>query len=1550
MANLTRNFTLGKMNKMVDERLIPNGEYVDALNIRMGSTEGAEIGVIENSKGNLVVTNLQVDGIELSSSAKCIGAFEDGAFETIYWMVHDPAFTDSNTGKLDLIVSWNSNNGIVVYHIISKDDGGGINTTLNFNDKYLFTGIDKIENLFFFTDNLNPPRKINTIKNYADPLPSGVDGFAYNDILVIKQPPLAAPKLELLNTGTEQVFLEERFVCFAYRYKYEDDEYSATSQFTSPAFSPKNYMLSPDSYLNEGMTNFYNTAEITFNTGGPLIIGVDLLFKEASSSVIKVIEKLDKNKQGYSDYQDVVYSFSNSKIFTILPEAEILRLYDNVPLLAKAETLMGNRMMYGNYTEGYDLITKDFNPVRLDYTIEKKLESFDEIEIDSDTENFTYSIGHIPEFVIDSGLSIDLSNVEFIPGAVIEIEITFTHNSFTFPTGVAPSYTNGTQNFSFRFDILDTYSSVYEWASSAITTGQVGTSLPGGNIEPIATRNNGSTMTDQFNRLFSEYLDTLQIYQSGITAAEQAIDMVALPGINTIWLWFPAIQYEDPAIPQTVTEYFKISSVNVSYSKVASGPSLHSNRGYEVGIVYMDEFNRSTPALVSQYNTAQFICDDSDTLNSVIANIPTSQVAPIWASNYKFVIKPDRESYETIFSNVFFTDPATRITHFLLQGESAAKITKGQRLIVKRDSGGPTSDCEYATVLDKEAQLSDFLEIPSETNSNINVKIPAGVYMAIKANSFNVSNSENAIIDYGCKNSEKIWNGLKTTTETLVKYLVGLRIPDPAIAGSEYTDYTIPAGSRVTFKIRAKTDKGDDEQLWKLEPTTAFASKDYNNFMEWFEGDNIISVLQLGQYIHGTTEGCEPNGWGIKYLGLYTVLPEWWGVNVPFDRCNIQCLFYRTPENALQFWFFNPAGYLKPQNLKVCISVMRAEDTCVFESEPLDAAPDVWYEGSETFGIVKEDDICDFTVVNDDGNDVVFNYLDSNNLPQQIIVEGQRNGVATTVNFTGKCGTAVISASTPPITPANVVLTWVSIPSGTHLGNVQNQIFSTGQPAICDTGLFNCYSFGNGVESYKIRDSVIGKDFNLGNRVTTTQALDYSRVVRGADITYSGVYNDESNINRLNEFNSGLLNFKALEESFGPIQKLFARETDVLTLQEDKISYVLAGKNLLSDAGAGNLLTTVPMVLGTQVARIEEFGISHNPESFAQWGPDKYFTDAKRGAVLKLSGTSAQNDSLETVSGYGMRTWFRDLFNTQFETQKLGGFDPYMNEYVITSNQELIPVDKACVACGVSQQIIVTQENGFDACFEMGDTVGPVEITWDVASVVGTFDVVISYNGVDYSALGETASGSLIVNKNVISLTEINVAITSTNTVTLTLNVPCPESESITVIEVVATTANEASLNIHTQFRYIDGSFVSPLTSNFVNFNLGTTNPIVSYYNSVIGQQGQGAIPTTGSTVFMAWNKIIGGTAVWENSSNKFRWFRSPINYANTPQSIANLITASNALVTDTSQQPNYYASGFTMPSGNTGDFLYLIWDLRKPTLIDLCASTTLENSCCLCY
>ena len=58
MAKLTRNFIAGKMNKVVDERVLPEGEYVDGMNVRMGSTENSEIGVIEKTKGHLPRTSL----------------------------------------------------------------------------------------------------------------------------------------------------------------------------------------------------------------------------------------------------------------------------------------------------------------------------------------------------------------------------------------------------------------------------------------------------------------------------------------------------------------------------------------------------------------------------------------------------------------------------------------------------------------------------------------------------------------------------------------------------------------------------------------------------------------------------------------------------------------------------------------------------------------------------------------------------------------------------------------------------------------------------------------------------------------------------------------------------------------------------------------------------------------------------------------------------------------------------------------------------------------------------------------------------------------------------------------------------------------------------------------------------------------------------------------------------------------------------------------------------------------------------------------------------
>ena len=54
MAELKRVFSKAIMNKDVDERLVPNGQYRDANNIEISTSEGAEIGTVQTLFGNTV--------------------------------------------------------------------------------------------------------------------------------------------------------------------------------------------------------------------------------------------------------------------------------------------------------------------------------------------------------------------------------------------------------------------------------------------------------------------------------------------------------------------------------------------------------------------------------------------------------------------------------------------------------------------------------------------------------------------------------------------------------------------------------------------------------------------------------------------------------------------------------------------------------------------------------------------------------------------------------------------------------------------------------------------------------------------------------------------------------------------------------------------------------------------------------------------------------------------------------------------------------------------------------------------------------------------------------------------------------------------------------------------------------------------------------------------------------------------------------------------------------------------------------------------------------
>ena len=134
---------------------------------------------------------------------------------------------------------------------------------------------------------------------------------------------------------------------------------------------------------------------------------------------------------------------------------------------------------------------------------------------------------------------------------------------------------------------------------------------------------------------------------------------------------------------------------------------------------------------------------------------------------------------------------------------------------------------------------------------------------------------------------------------------------------------------------------------------------------------------------------------------------------------------------------------------------------------------------------------------------------------------------------------------------------------------------------------------------------------------------------------------------------------KEVNPTYGSIQKLHARDTDLITLCEDKVLQILANKDAVFNADGDPQLVSTNRVLGQVKPFVGEYGISKNPESFASESYRAYFTDKSRGAVIRLS-----KDGLTPISDHGMKDWFRD--NLKLADTLIGSYDSYNKEYNIT--------------------------------------------------------------------------------------------------------------------------------------------------------------------------------------------------------------------------------------------------------------------------------------------
>ena len=353
MAESKRTFVAGKMNMDIDERMLPDGQYRSASNITIEATGGSNMGAVQNALGNERLFNVadflsKFKGITITG-AKTIGAVKYEPLSLLYWFVTADQFDgifeyNQKTNKTSLIL-------------------GSTTNQLNFDPLALITGVNYIYSdegsYLFWTDNLNPPRRINItrVREYS------VDDTRIDiDIDVVLRPPLNSPSILLKKDGDGVLSnnLEEKFIYFSYRYKYIDNEFSSMAPFSSVSFNAKALSFDPNTGDNIGMLNNNNVVEIGFETGNQFVKEIQILARDTRSLNVMIVENLNKDSLNLLDDSTSTFLFRNNKIYATLTSDQVTRMFDNVPLKALAQDIVGNRLVYGNYLQFRDVSNLDY--------------------------------------------------------------------------------------------------------------------------------------------------------------------------------------------------------------------------------------------------------------------------------------------------------------------------------------------------------------------------------------------------------------------------------------------------------------------------------------------------------------------------------------------------------------------------------------------------------------------------------------------------------------------------------------------------------------------------------------------------------------------------------------------------------------------------------------------------------------------------------------------------------------------------------------------------------------------------------------------------------------------------------------------------------------------------------------------------------------------------------------------------------------------------------------------------------------------------------------
>jgi len=404
MAENKNSFLGARMNKDIDGRLTPSNEYRNAVNVSVTRSEAADVGTLQNVLGNKKIRDFNVVSGDAGMGLQCIGTLADATNNRLFMFLTNynditPLGTYSATAK----------NYIYVYNNLIDDAVLLVEGAfLNFSISRPILAVNILEDLLFWTDNRNQPRRINISRAATASYYTTEDQISVSKpspvypISLHKELPLSPGVFEttmqnvteeFLPNGVQNpyyepnyvgdsTYLEDRFVRFSYRFVFEDGEYSIIAPFTQIAYVPKqdgyflykpplNGTAEPEkddesaayrSTIVSFMQNKVNKITLRIVLPGPAntlnslfkISEIEILYKDASELAVSVIDSIPVNPTFNGNTALIYeYEYQSKKPYKTLPNRDIIRVNDRTPIKALGQEIISNRVVYANYQDKF---------------------------------------------------------------------------------------------------------------------------------------------------------------------------------------------------------------------------------------------------------------------------------------------------------------------------------------------------------------------------------------------------------------------------------------------------------------------------------------------------------------------------------------------------------------------------------------------------------------------------------------------------------------------------------------------------------------------------------------------------------------------------------------------------------------------------------------------------------------------------------------------------------------------------------------------------------------------------------------------------------------------------------------------------------------------------------------------------------------------------------------------------------------------------------------------------------------------------------------------